>query len=256
MIELLENTVIPLEGSGEIKIINEIGRGGQGQVYKVSFENKEYALKWYNENAISDVEKFKNNLRKNIMDGAPSKNFLWPQYLTKDYQGSFGYVMALRPDNFVDFSNILNKNNNFSSLDSIILAALNIVTSFQDLHRKGKSYQDLNDGNFFIDTNTGEVLICDNDNIAPDKENMGIAGKPGYMAPEIVRGEGKPQVITDQYSLSVVLFKLFIRHDPLMGKKYVDEICITEEAEKKLYGEKALFIFDHLFTSFYGTKIA
>ena len=244
MVELLENTIIPLEDSGEIKIINEIGRGGQGQVYKVSFENKEYALKWYNENAISDVEKFKNNLRKNIMEGAPSKNFLWPQYLTKDYKGSFGYVMALRPDNFVDFSNILNKNNNFSSLDSIILAALNIVTSFQDLHRKGKSYQDLNDGNFFIDTNTGEVLICDNDNIAPDRENMGIAGKPGYMAPEIVRGEGKPQVITDQYSLAVVLFKLFIRHDPLMGKKYVDEICITEEAEKKLYGEKALFIFD------------
>ena len=28
------------------------------------------------------------------------------------------------------------------------------------------SYQDLNDGNFFIDPQTGKVLICDNDNVA------------------------------------------------------------------------------------------
>ena len=244
MKELSENTVIPLEGTGELKIINEIGKGGQGQVYKVSFNNNEYALKWYDEQKINDIEKFKNNLRKNIMDGTPSENFLWPKYLTKEYNGSFGYLMDLRQDNFCEFSNILNKKNEFSHVDTMILSALNIVVSFRELHRQGKSYQDLNDGNFFIDTETGKVLICDNDNIAPDKENLGIAGKPGYMAPEIVRGDSKPEVLTDQYSLAVVLFKLFIRHDPLMGKAYIDQLCITEEAEKKLYGTNPVFIFD------------
>ena len=30
----------------------------------------------------------------------------------------------------------------------------------------GYSYQDLNDGNFFINPQSGDVLICDNDNVA------------------------------------------------------------------------------------------
>lgn len=35
------------------------------------------------------------------------------------------------------------------------------------LHRHGYSYQDLNDGNFFINPESGDVLICDNDNVMP-----------------------------------------------------------------------------------------
>lgn len=235
---------VPLETGGAVEVLEEIGSGGQGEVYKVLFNGKQYALKWYASRKLKHHDKFRDNLRQNICDGPPSDDFLWPIYLTAEYKGNFGYLMDIRPSDFVDFSDILNNKKKFSNLQAVISCALNIVNDFRGLHRKGKSYQDLNDGNFFVNTETGDVLICDNDNIAPDKMNLGIGGKPGYMAPEIVRGEARPETLTDHHSLAVVLFKLFMRHDPLMGKTYVSNICITEEAEKRLYGDSPVFIFD------------
>ena len=68
------------------------------------------------------------------------------------------------------------------------------------------SYQDLNDGNFFIDVSNGDILICDNDNVTPDgMKNAGnIGGKPGYMAPEIVCGKSHPNSLTDCHLASSV----------------------------------------------------
>ena len=54
------------------------------------------------------------------------------------------------------------------------------------------------------DPDSGEALICDNDNVAVDKqEQSGVLGTPRFMAPEIVRGEAKPSTQTDLFSLSV-----------------------------------------------------
>lgn len=229
---------------GEAEVIEEIGSGGQGAVYRVRSDGKEYALKWYNARKLKSPDEFRDNLRRNIHDLSPSDDFLWPKFLTKRRKENFGYLMELRPKEFSDFSAILNNRVKFSGMYAATLCALNITNNFRALHRKGKSYQDLNDGNFFVNAKTGNVLICDNDNVAPDKMNLGIGGKPGYMAPEIVRGEARPNTLTDAHSLAVVLFKLFMRHDPLMGKRYVESICITEETEKRLYGDTPLFIFD------------
>jgi serine/threonine protein kinase len=244
MSSLAKGKKIPLEAGGEAEVIEEIGSGGQGTVYKVRLNGKEYALKWYDARKLKSPDAFCDNLRQNIHGGSPSDDFLWPKFLTKKHDDTFGYLMELRPKGYSDFSAVLNKKIEFRTLHEAVLCALNIVNNFRELHRQGKSYQDLNDGNFFVDTTTGNVLICDNDNVSPDRMNLGIGGKPGYMAPEIVRGEARPETLTDQHSLAVVLFKLFIRHDPLMGRKFVESVCITEEAEKRLYGDAPLFIFD------------
>jgi serine/threonine protein kinase len=233
------------DGEASAEIVKELGRGGQGIVYSVQIAGKPYALKWYT-CKFNDKNAFRKNMQTNISTKAPDDKFLWPLYLTEEQWGSFGYVMELRPKTFSEFSDILNNEIKFPSTALVIKSALNIVNGFRALHRKGLSYQDLNDGNFFIDVNTGNVLICDNDNVTPDgKKNPGnIGGKPGYMAPEIVRGEVHPNSLTDCHSLAVILFKLLCRHDPLMGEAYVKSVCITEEIEIKLYGKNPVFIFD------------
>jgi len=260
MVELEIGQGVEMEYGGNANVLGVLGSGGQGIVYLVDFNGTKWALKWYDVEKIRNPKSFRKNIQENINDGPPSEKFLWPKYLTKERSdGCFGYIMDLRPKDFDSFVDILNTYRldidpltgkatkvpvRFSSLFVMVTAVINIVNAFRQLHRAGKSYQDLNDGGFFINVNTGEILVCDCDNIAPDGSNFGIGGKPGYMAPEVVRGIAKPNVQTDKYSLAVVLFKLLFRGDPMEGEKVVKDVCLTESSELKHYGQNTVFVYD------------
>lgn len=240
MAELNKQSVVSLVSGKNATIIKEIGRGGQGIVYLVEIDGEQKALKWYL-NAPDD--KFYRNLEHNIISGAPSDAFLWPEDLTEKQQGSYGYIMRLRPKNYYEFGNFLLAKVSFKSFSAMLSAAMKICNGFMMLHRFGYSYQDLNDGNFFIDPNSGDVLICDNDNVMPQGEKSGIMGKARYMAPEIVAG-GIPDKYSDRFSLSVILFMLFYVNHPFEGAKVVACPCMTENYEKRFYGSEAVFIYD------------
>jgi serine/threonine protein kinase len=113
------------------------------------------------------------------------------------------------------------------------------------LHAKGLCYRDISFGNVFFDPNSGEVLICDNDNVAVDSgEQSSVLGTPRFMAPEVVRGDALPSTQTDLFSLSVLLFYMFMVHHPLEGKKELAIKCLDLPAMTKLYGTEPVFIFD------------
>ena len=240
MSELRTGEKISLLNGGFVTIKKELGRGGQGIVYLVDLNGQPKALKWYH-NMPDD--NFYNNLANNVMNGAPSPAFLWPERITEKQRGSCGYVMALRPNNYFEFGNFLLAKKSFKSFQAMMAAAMKICNGFMMLHRFGYSYQDLNDGNFFIDPDTGDVMICDNDNVMPQGEKSGIMGKARYMAPEIVAG-GIPDKYSDRFSLSVILFMLFYANHPFEGAKVVACPCMTEAFEKKFYGSEAVFIYN------------
>ncbi len=232
---------IELKVGGSVIVKKKLGEGGQGVVYLVELNGSEYALKWYTQPC---KQEFYDNLDNNIRNGAPTNAFLWPQFLTVLKGKHFGYIMALRPSEYKDFSHFLLAKVRFASLSAMNNAALQISNAFRDLHRKGYSYQDLNDGNFFIHPQTGEVLICDNDNVAPYGKNLGIAGKCRYMAPEVVLHKSLPNADTDRFSLSVLLFMLLFNNHPLEGKLIAGVPCMTDENERRFYGSSPVFIFD------------
>lgn len=241
MSELKINSTIELTNGKTCQVIRELGRGGQGIVYLVNYDNDEYALKWY---IIKTKPAFYSNLENNVKQGAPCNSFLWPLAITKSQHGSFGYIMKLRPKGYEEIGSFMLAKVKFASVDALLEACLQICTAFQKLHIVGLSYQDMNDGNFFINPQTGDVLICDNDNVAPNKINMGIVGKSGYMAPEIVEGDAMPDRYTDYFSLGVILFILIYLNRPFEGARVVNCPCMTEDAEKKLYGKECVFIMD------------
>ena len=242
MRDLASGTKIKLTNGSTITVKTELGRGGQGVVYLVDCNGKDMALKWYHN---PPSMKFYQNLQQNVDAGAPSEAFIWPKYVTELGQyGSYGYVMYLRAPEYKEFGQYLLAKTKFKSIDAMLAAALRICEGFQKLHLCGYSYQDLNDGNFFINPSNGDVLICDNDNVMPQGDKSGILGKARYMAPEIVTGEAGPDKYSDRFSLSVLLFLLIYASHPFEGAKVLACPCLTEKFEKEFYGSKALFIYD------------
>lgn len=240
MRELKSGDKVNLTNGTQAKIIKELGRGGQGIVYLVDLAGKQMALKWY---LKAPDSKFYKNLEENISKGAPSDAFLWPEYLTRKEKGSYGYIMKLRPQGYYEFGQYLLAKRQFGSFEAMLNAAMKICEGFYKLHLSGLSYQDLNDGNFFIEPKTGDVLICDNDNVMPDGRMSGIMGKARYMAPEVVGGKA-PDKYSDRFSLAVILFMLFYGNHPFEGSRVLACPCMTESFEKKFYGSDILFIYD------------
>lgn len=231
------------EGKRKCTVEHLLGSGGQGEVYRVLVDGHPYALKWYFPQIATAQQR--TLLEKLVRSSPPNPSFLWPLEIVNDPGGfSFGYIMPLREPRFKGLIDLM-KRRVEPSFRALCKAAYELADGFLELHAKGLCYRDISFGNVFFDPDTGEVRICDNDNIGVQGEDMsGVLGTPRFMAPEIVRGEADPSTETDLFSLAVLLFYMFILHHPLEGRKEADIHCLDLPAMKKLYGFEPVFIFD------------
>ncbi len=110
---------------------------------------------------------------------------------------------------------------------ALATAGFYLADGYFQLHVGGMCYRDISFGNVFLEPGNGEVLICDNDNVAVDGDtNSGVLGTLRFMAPEIVRGQALSDRKTDLFSLSVLLFYMFMFHHPLEGKTRSRYSCL------------------------------
>ncbi len=225
------------------KVEDFIGGGGQGEVYRATVDGKAVALKWYFP-AQSTVDQ-RSGLDVLVKKGPPTARFLWPMELTTSVNvPGFGYIMPLRPSKYRSIVDLM-KRRAEPTFRALATAGLQLADSFLDLHAAGWCYRDISFGNVFFDPDSGEVLICDNDNVTVDKQGtFGVLGTPRFMAPEIVRGEALPSSDTDLYSLAVLLFYMLMVHHPLEGHRELEIKCLDLPAMNRLYGTDPLFIFD------------
>jgi DNA-binding helix-hairpin-helix protein with protein kinase domain len=232
------------ESSGMSCVVGQyLGGGGQGEVYLAQLGDKSVALKWYFPDSATPEQEAA--LKALVDAGPPNEKFLWPMELvrTEGVQG-FGYVMKLREDRYKGIVDLMRRRIH-PRFRSLTTAGLNLAASYSLLHAKGLCYRDISFGNVFFDPNTGDVLICDNDNVTVDKSSVsGVLGTPRFMAPEVVCGKALPSTQTDLFSLAVLLFYMFMIHHPLEGKRELDIHSFDLPAMTKLYGEEPLFIFD------------
>lgn len=222
-----------------------LGGGGQGEVYRANLLGSQVALKWYF--APSATQQQWESLTKLIDRGPPGKSerFLWPiELVTAEGVPGYGYLMRLREARFKGLSDLVT-NRIDPPFRVLITSALELVDSFFILHGAGLCYRDISFGNAFLDPRTGEVLVCDNDNVAANRTAVsGVLGTPDFMAPEIVRGDARPDRQTDLYSLAVLLFYMFHVHHPLHGKRMLGIRILDLAARNMLCGTHPLFIFD------------
>ena len=224
---LAEGSPVDLGPLGHAWVMRLLGQGGQGYVFEIRRESGEpLALKWYKpESATSEQY---DEMQQLVEIGSPHRRFLWPLSMGRVAgQPSFGYVMHLRHPRFLELSYLLlNADRDGRPLDvsfsSIIELCRQLSFSFLRLHARGLCYRDISFGNVFFEPSTGDVLVCDVDNVGIDNGSSRVLGTPYFMAPEVVRDttyRTLPNTDTDRHSLAVLLFyALFLGH-PLEGAR-------------------------------------
>jgi DNA-binding helix-hairpin-helix protein with protein kinase domain len=230
---------------GDCVVERLLGAGAQGEVYRVRMpDGTRRALKWYFPSSATREQEAA--LYDLVARGAPDARFLWPlEMATIPGRPGFGYLMALRPPNDSSIVDLMRRRVE-PSFRALATAGFQLADSFLRLHAMGLCYRDISFGNVFFDAESGDITICDNDNVGVDDPALGssVGGTIGFMAPEVVRGEAAPSRSTDLFSLAVLLFYMLMIHHPLEGRQELRIRAFDAAAKKRLYGTRPVFIWD------------
>jgi DNA-binding helix-hairpin-helix protein with protein kinase domain len=227
-----------------------LGAGGQGEVYRARFGEHLLAFKIYHPSVVAQDTRLVMRLGRAIGAGAPDERFLWPL----DFATALArpdrtaIVMPLREPRFRSMRDLIAAppKRIAPRLAERCLASLRIADSFLKLHARGLCYQDINFGNLFLDPQSGDIAICDNDNVDVNGAPASVWGTRKFMAPEVVRRETLPSAQTDLYSMAVLFFYVFFAWHPLDGRREAEIMILDGEAETALYGTEPRFLFDPL----------
>jgi serine/threonine protein kinase len=248
---LVEGTHLHAERSGaSVTIGPALGRGGQGEVYHAQMGGHPVAVKWYLPTTLEEDPRLRDRLLLAVTRGAPSATFLWPADLVvAPGHPGLGYVMPLRETRFHGFVDLMKPREAGGispTFRVLATAALELAEGYRVLHAAGLCYRDISFGNVALDPESGEIKICDNDNVDVNGTQGSVLGTPMFMAPEIVEGLAAPNTRTDLWSLAVLLFFAFMIHHPLIGRRELDLPfgLLDTERQRILFGTGARFIFD------------
>jgi tetratricopeptide (TPR) repeat protein/tRNA A-37 threonylcarbamoyl transferase component Bud32 len=201
------------------EIIEELGTGGMGRVYRVDDTKlkQEIALKLIKHEISQDkktIERFRNELKlarnirhKNVCGMYDLGEEKGAHYITMEYIRGEDLRCSIR---------------RFGQLPIVksISIAKQICEGLAEAHKQGVVHRDLKSNNIMIDKE-GNVRIMDF-GIARSLEAKGITGAgvmigtPEYMSPEQVEGKETDQR-SDIYSLGVVLYEMITGRVPFDG---------------------------------------
>lgn len=206
--------------AGRYRIIEELGRGGMGKVYKVHDTkiDEKIALKLIKPELAKDkktIERFSNELK--LARKIRHKNVCQMFDIGEDVETPFITMEYVAGE---DLRSLIRRIGQLPIAKSITIAK-EICAGLAEAHRLGVVHRDLKSDNIMIDRN-GHVRIMDF-GIARSLEakkmtGMGVMiGTPEYMSPEQVEGkEADPR--SDIYSLGIILYEMLTGRLPFDGE--------------------------------------
>ncbi len=201
------------------QIIEELGKGGMGKVYKAhdTEVREKVALKLIKPDIAEDkktIERFRNELK--LARKIRHKNVCQMYDLNKE-EGAYFITMEYVPGE--DLKSMIRMTGQLS-----VGASLNIVkqvcAGLAEAHKLGVVHRDLKPQNIMIDRE-GDAHIMDF-GIARSLKGKGITGSgvmigtPEYMSPEQIEGKEVDQR-SDIYSLGIILYEMLTAKVPFEG---------------------------------------
>ncbi|MCJ7679167.1 MAG: serine/threonine protein kinase, partial [Candidatus Aminicenantes bacterium] len=206
--------------SDRYEVIDELGKGGMGAVYKV-YDKKikeKIALKLIRpEIALNEktAERFRNEIK--LARRITHRNVCRMYDLGED--GPSLYI-TMEYISGQDLRNMLRMTPHFS-VGTAVNIAKQVCQGLVESHRLGVVHRDLKPQNIMIDTE-GSVKIMDF-GIARSLRTSSVTatgvliGTPDYMSPEQAEGKDVDER-TDIYSLGVILFEMVTKKVPFTGE--------------------------------------
>jgi serine/threonine protein kinase len=201
------------------EIIEELGKGGMGRVYRVEDTklNQEVALKLIKPEIAKDkktIERFRNELKTARM--IAHKN-VCRMFDLGEAEGAHFITMEFVPGQ--DLKGLIRQTGQLA-VGTTINIAKQICDGLVEAHKLGVVHRDLKPSNIMIDKE-GNVRIMDF-GIARSLEAKGLTGAgvmigtPEYMSPEQVEGKDVDHR-SDIYSLGVILYEMVTGRVPFEG---------------------------------------
>jgi len=205
--------------AGRYQIIEELGHGGMGKVYKVFDQEVQakMALKLIRSEVSADkntIDRFRNELK--IARDISHKNICRMYDLGRE-AGS--YFITMEYVSGEDLKSFIRRARQLV-VGTAVLIAKQVSDGLAEAHRVGVVHRDLKPGNIMIDKE-GNAKIMDF-GIARSVSAKGITGAgvmigtPEYMPPEQVEGKEVDQR-SDIYSLGIILYEMLTGQVPFEG---------------------------------------
>jgi serine/threonine protein kinase/Tfp pilus assembly protein PilF len=205
--------------AGRYQIIEELGKGGMGKVYRVLDKklNEEVALKLIRPEIALDkntLERFQNELK---LARRISHRNVGRMYELMEEKGIHFITMEYVPGE--DLKSFIRRSRQLT-IGTAVTLAKQVCEGLTEAHRLGVIHRDLKPSNIIIDKE-GNARIMDF-GIARSIKTKGITGTgvmigtPEYMSPEQVEGKEVDQR-SDIYSLGIILYEMLTGRVPFEG---------------------------------------
>jgi TolB-like protein/predicted Ser/Thr protein kinase/Tfp pilus assembly protein PilF len=236
--EVFEPTIAQmLKDFGDYELLEEVGRGGQGVVFRARQKslNRIVALKVINLGEWASKAHVKRFRREAEAAASLEHPSIVPIYEVGESDGSCYFSMK-----FVEGG----------QLDEVVRRAPMSIRQAAELiakvartvhyaHEHGILHRDIKPGNILLDaksephlTDFGLARLIESESSIT--QTLDVLGTPSYMAPEQALGNNAAvSSATDVYGLGAVLYQLLTGHPPFAGGTTYETIKLLEQAEPR-----------------------
>jgi serine/threonine protein kinase/Tfp pilus assembly protein PilF len=230
---------------GDYQLLEEIGRGGQGVVYRAHQKslNRTVALKVIGLGPWTTEAHLKRFQREAEAAASLENPCIVPVYEVGERDGSCYFSMKFVEGGQLDEAV---KRTPMPIRRAVELIA-KLARTVHYAHGHGILHRDIKPGNILLDAQ-GEPLLTDfglaglMEAESTITRTLDVMGTPSYMAPEQAAGEHtKLSKATDIYGLGAVLYQLLTDHPPFAGGTTYETIRLllnTEPRQPRLWNRK------------------